>query len=69
MQTPRNTSVKKEDERWVFAAFHYGWMMKDFKSVNVREFAEEIGLPYEQALYVSDNYERLLEEHGHLFSY
>jgi hypothetical protein len=44
-------------------------MMKDFQSVNVREFAEEIGMPYEQALYVSDNYERLLEEHGHLFSY
>jgi hypothetical protein len=62
-------SIKKQDELNLFTAFYYGWMMKDFQSVNVREFAEEIGMPYEQALYVSDNYERLLEEHGHLFSY
>ena len=67
--TEKAMQWNKDNELKLFTSFYYGWMMKDFKSVNVRELAEEIGMPFTQALYVSDNYERLHQDNGHLFSY
>ena len=67
--TEKAMQWNKDNELKLFTSFYYGWMMKDFKSVEVHAFAEEIGMPFTQALYVSDNYERLNQEYGHLFSY
>ena len=67
--TEKAMQWNKDNELKLFTSFYYGWMMKDFKSVNVRELAEEIGMPFTQALYVSDNYERLHQDNAHLFSY
>lgn len=67
--TEKAMQWNKDNELKLFTSFYYEWMKKDFKSVDVREFAEEIGMAFTQAWYVCDNYERLHQDNAHLFSY